>query len=134
MSTKIQVITVTIAALGLSLIIASGSLGSALALSDQERYDVGHHEGALQAAHDKVYGGYYNTDCQRYDNSITHTDAYCQGYLAGYVYNWHALRNDITIRTDQSISQRSTINCFIAICNNHVNQRASQENSVNSGN
>ena len=56
MSTRIQVITTTIAALGLSLIVASGNLGSALALGDQERYDVGHHEGALQAAHDKVYG------------------------------------------------------------------------------
>jgi len=134
MSTKIQIITATIAALGLSLIVASGIIGSAFAANDQERYNIGHHKGALMAAQDKYHGS-YNSDCQRYDNSHTHTNAYCQGYYAGYDFNWHALRTFVSSSTQttqsQSINQKAQINCFLAICGkNIINQRASQDQNV----
>jgi hypothetical protein len=53
MSTKIQVITATIAALPLSLTVGGGSIGSAFAASGQDHYGIGHHEGALQASLDE---------------------------------------------------------------------------------
>lgn len=142
-STRIQIMTTTIAALGLATIVASTNTGLAMALSDQDRYDVGHHEGALQASLDEQ-GGYYNADCQRYDNSHTHTDAYCNGYSVGYDINWHIFKDrnlhlsnfNSNVHSSQSLNQKSQINCFIALCNNHVNQRASQDssNSINSQN
>ena len=52
MSTKIQVVTATIAALGLGLIVVVAS-GAALGASDQERYNIGHHDGAMKGGYDE---------------------------------------------------------------------------------
>lgn len=134
MDTKIQVIIATIDVLSLGVIVAGGNIGSALALSSQERYDVGHHEGAMKGGYDEQVG-IYNDDCQRYDNSIIQTTAYCNGYHDGYYANWHIYKDrnlhTINVQSGQSLSQRSQVNCFLAICNNHVNQRASQDSSTN---
>ena len=134
MDTKIQVITATIAALGLSLIVASGSIGSAIAASDQERYNIGHHEGAMKGGYDEQVG-IYNDNCYRLTPG-PHTDAYCRGYADGYYANWHIYKDrnlhTINVQASQTINQKAQINCFLAICGKHViNQRASQDQNVN---
>ena len=135
-NTNVTTVATTMVIISLALIVGFGT--NALALSDSERYDVGHHEGALQAAHDKVWGGVYNDDCQRYDNSHIHTDVYCQGYYAGYDYNWSHLRNDITVKQSinahQETSQTGQINCILAICGkNSISQRSSEQQNIDNG-
>jgi hypothetical protein len=136
MSTKSKVITATIAALGLSLIVANGSIGSAFAASDQERYDIGHHDGAMKGGYDEQVG-IYNDNCYRLTPG-PHTDAYCNGYHDGYYQNWYIYKNrnlhTINVQSGQSISQKSQINCFLAICHNHISQKASQDSNINNQN
>jgi len=136
MSTKSKEITGTIAAFGLALIVASGNIGLAMAASDSERYNIGHHEGALQASLDEQ-AGIYNSDCYRYTTG-PHTSTYCNGYGVGYDVNWHIFKDrnlhlgnfNSNVQANQNINQKAQINCFLAICNNHVNQKGAQDQNI----
>lgn len=125
----------TMVALGLGILLILGTTGNVFALSESERYNVGHHEGALQASIDEPRG-YYNTDCQRYDNSHTHTDSYCNGYSAGYSVNWNIfysrhLTLSSSVQTGQTTEQSGTINCFLAICGkNSISHRSSEDQNT----
>jgi hypothetical protein len=130
---NIQVIFETATISVLLFAMTAGGNNIALSESDTQHWWIGHHEGALQASIDEQTG-YYNPACYRYTPG-PHTSAYCNGYGVGYDVNWHIFKDrnlhTINVLSGQSISQRSTINCFVAICNNHVNQRASQDSKTN---
>jgi hypothetical protein len=143
MDTKIRVIFAIISVLIFAMTVGGSNI--ALAESDIQHWWIGHHEGALQASIDEQTG-YYNSECYRYTPG-SHTNAYCNGYGVGYDVNWHIFkaRNlhlgnfNSKVQASQNINQKSQIYCFLAICNNHVNQRAIQEqnvgmNTANSGN
>jgi hypothetical protein len=70
-----------------------------LALSVQQRYDVGWPNGISQAQYDWNNNLPYDPLCPAH-----HTDSFCLGFHGGYNHWWHSAQQQITQGSEQSAS------------------------------
>src|SRR5215831_14523073 len=90
-----------------------------LALSDQERYNIGWQSGVSQSQYDWNNNIPYEPNCPKY-----HSDSFCLAYQEGYVHWWKSAQQQITQGTEQNAAVNIRGNGNHVTVNQQSNNRA----------